>query len=359
VTQVCFVLRTGSDRKPGGDVVQLRRTAEALSTIPGWNTAVHEGIGECCRNIVHLANVDTLVETLYLARRGRQRGAAIILAPVYHPRKWVKDFSSGSERGRALRDAAGTVLSARGAAANRASLLARRMYRSERDLMAELLGTCDGLHFLAHGERSALEQEFGLVVGPATPQLVAYNGSLSPPQDRVPLSLRSGALTLGRIEPRKNQLELAKLADELPFDIYFAGRINSRHRRYAQAFLTEIARHRNAHYLGEIEPAQVASRLNSVRMHILPSWAEVAPLVDLEALQAGCVTVSTAHSFAKEVLGPAIVSIEPGSLDATFLAARYADTATQSVVGLPTWGYVAAQLTGLYSTVLQKRSGKD
>jgi glycosyltransferase involved in cell wall biosynthesis len=100
----------------------------------------------------------------------------------------------------------------------------------------------------------------------------------------VPFSQREGALWVGRLATEKgldDVIELARRLPELPVTIAGLGPL-------AGAMEGAAAMVPNLHFAGELSPEEVASRMRTARLLVLPSaWREPAGLVALEAMRAG------------------------------------------------------------------------
>ena len=65
--------------------------------------------------------------------------------------------------------------------------------------------------------------------------------------------------------------------------------------------LVEGSRH--LRWLPTLSHEEILPSTGAARLHVLASWFEVAPLVDLEAAVAGCRVVTTTHGHTSEYLG--------------------------------------------------------
>ncbi len=90
-------------------------------------------------------------------------------------------------------------------------------------------------------------------------------------------------LSVGRIHPRKNQLNMIKAVKGLNKPVLFIGRINDRN--YLRRCKEEADQ--NINFLEEIPRPQLKDYYNKTRVHLMVSWYDTPGLVNLEAGLAG------------------------------------------------------------------------
>ncbi len=351
--RVCYVLRAGAERKPGGDAVQLLRTSEALNELSThFESNVHEGVRSCCREVVHIANLNLPVELLVNVRKLKRQGAKVVISPIYHPLSWEHLHLVPNPLVRRARAGVSALLGlARNQTLGPRDISA--ILRNPSHLMRDVLEMADGLVFLADSERGSIASDLGWEPGRGQIATTVYNGtSVSTPASAVGHE-RFGVACLGRIEPRKNQLSLIRRWPE-SVPLYIAGAENPRHRSYVQDVQHEADRKGSVHLLGRLNRGEVDRLLRSVRCHVLPSYSEVAPLVDLEALAAGCIAFSTENSHSMEAV-PKLRRLNPCDLDIDAVIAAHDDYLPQSTPELITWKDVAYELSEVYSELTNNR----
>ncbi len=105
-------------------------------------------------------------------------------------------------------------------------------------------------------------------------------------------------LCAGRIEYRKNQLELLKAAKELEFNVILAGKVNNKEKKYFRQF-----RDFNFLHLSGMPQNELFGLYSGCRAHVLPSWFETPGLSSLEAAFCGAQIVTTDRGCTKEYFG--------------------------------------------------------
>lgn len=110
-------------------------------------------------------------------------------------------------------------------------------------------------------------------------------------------------LCVGRIEPKKNQLNLLKALCDVKIPIVFIGSLSSYHKSYVNKFLKLIKKFPNVKYLNYLDRNMLLSAYAAAKVHVLPSWFEAPGLVSMEAAINGCSIVTTNQGYAKDYFG--------------------------------------------------------
>lgn len=365
------VLRSDAARKSGGDTVQVREYAKHLvdrgfdvREVP-FSPAMPLRPGA----VVHVFNIDRPYEFLLACRAAR--GHRIVVSPIHHEIGRVRAMrAADSGRGlisvsarvlpealrewlatgyRAIRGAGGPVAAVRaGLAVVRLAPVVPSVWRATGRRLDEVAAVA----LLAEGEGRDLRRLTGWAAGN---DLVVPNGR---PEDldldlRNPWSARPAGsiVVVGRIEPRKRQLELARAATRLGIPVRFVGPYADETSGYAVAFQAVVDEGVVRHD-GEKDRAEVLALLGSSRVLVNASWVEVQSLVDLEAATMGCAVVTTRTGHSREWLGAAVTAEDGDDLDALLLRASAlaaADAAAPPAVRYDrTWRQAAEQLERAY-----------
>lgn len=116
-------------------------------------------------------------------------------------------------------------------------------------------------------------------------------------------------LNVGRIEPRKNQLNLIKAFENLKktgqlggYKLVFIGDMTKRSPEYKYRFMLKNKLSDDIYYLGQRQQSVVASAMSHDGIYVHPSWFETTGLVALEAAVAGMKVVASGDRI-KEYLG--------------------------------------------------------
>jgi glycosyltransferase involved in cell wall biosynthesis len=115
--------------------------------------------------------------------------------------------------------------------------------------------------------------------------------------------LRDFVLCVGRIEPRKNQLNVIRALKGIPQPVVFIGDFVSHYRAYYDACRKEAGA--NFHFLGNIphESELLRSSYAACNTFLLATWLETPGLAALEAGLAGAKVVVTGEGATREYFG--------------------------------------------------------
>jgi glycosyltransferase involved in cell wall biosynthesis len=105
-------------------------------------------------------------------------------------------------------------------------------------------------------------------------------------------------LCVGRIEGRKNQLNLIKALNNTQYQLYIIGASAKNQREYYRQ--CKEAAGKNIHFIEALPQPELAGFYQRAKVHVLPSWFETTGLSSLEAAAMGCNVVITDKGDAKE-----------------------------------------------------------
>jgi glycosyltransferase involved in cell wall biosynthesis len=129
--------------------------------------------------------------------------------------------------------------------------------------------------------------------------------------ERLPWADRDrGLLVVGRVEPRKRQLDIAKAASELGVRTTFVGELTRSAPRYADDFCRVLDGSVSLSYMGRLAPNEVVRLMGRHRVLLNMSWVEVQSLVDLEASAMGCHVVASSAGHSAEWLPHHVTTVD-------------------------------------------------
>lgn len=288
----------------GGPSTRVPRLAQFLS-------AHGEEIG--CRTyptnipqwgVVHLFNADPFDSALQIARRAKECGCVLIVSPIF------LDMSEAAYWDGALPD---LFRAANGGGLTDDTLM--RAWLDFRDaeppvkthdsrrltMISQILTLADHVVCLSHHEHDVLKALM-MLSAPVTivrnPVDATRFASASPALFRAHVGLDDFVLCVGRIEPRKNQLMLAHVLRGTGMPLVLLGDC---HKPEYLALIEQLdgVDIRIVGHLHHDDPL-LASAYAACRVMALPSWAEGAPLVALEAAAAGAALVLSDRSAERE-----------------------------------------------------------
>ena len=97
---------------------------------------------------------------------------------------------------------------------------------------------------------------------------------------------RVGVLSVGRIEPRKNQLNLIKACKLAGLPLTLIGKVGNNHQAYFEACKAEFDD--SIRFVDRIPLEELIDYFQKSKVHALPSWFETTGLSSLEAAALGC-----------------------------------------------------------------------
>ncbi|GAA4450662.1 glycosyltransferase [Nibrella saemangeumensis] len=138
-----------------------------------------------------------------------------------------------------------------------------------------------------------VKQRYQKVVNAIDP---AYFGQSVEPN----MTYKNHVLCVGRIEGRKNQLNLIKALVDSGLHLTIIGKPSPNHIGYYEQCqaLAQIAG--NVHFIQHIDHKELAAIYKAAKVHVLPSWFETTGLSSLEAGAMGCNVVVTRKGDTEE-----------------------------------------------------------
>lgn len=306
-----LLLHGTEDRARGGPTLRVPRTAQALREIgvAASATFFHRA-SEITENIVHLFNVWPPDSALQALRQLKAAGKRVVFSPIYldffERPVWANpDLAPRTPQQRAkMRH----HLQGRGRL--------HEIVPGYHAMLREMLALADHVIFLSESERAALT-EIGAQVPAERSSLIrnpvdatAWKGGDSAPFRDTYTKGADYVLCVGRIEPRKNQLTLARAMCGLPLRVALAGHEGD------PAYAAQIRQEGGPQLIlpGRIGNADgmLRSALAGARVFALPSWSEGASLAALEAAAAGVPMVLSDRSSEREYFGDLARYCDPG-----------------------------------------------
>ena len=288
---VLFVVRESLESAPGGDTVQVARTAAALRDL-GIRVTISDRLGspDCEASnfdCIHLWHLERLHENYASLLEVRRSGSPIVLSPIY----WPADAKPLPPSARArfstrgleedLKNVARFCLARSGAERGAIwAVLKTGWLQARRDLLESASVILPN----SHAEAAILSSEVGRplrlrvvpnAIDPA--DFAAWDPSSKP---------REGLLCVGHFDPRKNQHRLIRALRDSDVAVTFVGGPRTVHRRYYQRCLRAAGP--RMRFLGRQPASEVRRLMARARVHVCPSHFETPGLVNLEAAAAGC-----------------------------------------------------------------------
>jgi glycosyltransferase involved in cell wall biosynthesis len=324
--KVLFYVRANHETVKGGDLVQLYSTAEALqrqgvrvdfSSDPAANLAPYD--------LVHVFNSPRFGECISFLENAQRQGKPVALSTIF----WSKDELgvgiASSTKVRLSKRYLGTKASIKlwGALKSVTSQRQGSNFRLERRLFSE----ADLLLPNSEGEMREIRRVYKLGARPYQPVRNAIDTRLFSQQPS--LQRESFVLSVGRIESRKNTLELIEACHEARVHLVLIGGI-ANNDPYNDRCLAKIKDY-GFEYLGAMPPARIVPYYYRAKVHAMASWYETPGLASMEAACGGCTLVSTDRGSTKEYFDDHAFYCDPFSRTSIITALTRAVTAPPSL----------------------------
>jgi glycosyltransferase involved in cell wall biosynthesis len=301
--RVLLVPYPGTWRVEGGHRTQQIQTARALRGA-GMRVAIGDvDLSRSTRfDVVHYFG-----DPRPMFDAGRPSGR-VVVSPVYFP-AW---FELGPARWRGGVGAwALSHLRHRLRSARRPG--ARRRQRAEVRARLQALAQADVVVVNSYAEARLLEADAG---GPVPTVRVAHSGvdpsffSGSAERGRSIVGEEPFVLCVGRVEPRKNQLTLARAMRSIPRRLVLVGAVLPGNERYLRACTAALP---SLLHLPHLDRSLLPHVYAAADAHVLPSWFETTGLATLEALAAGTPCVAGWGPCVEDYFGGAVRLHRPGN----------------------------------------------
>ncbi len=319
----------------GGDTSQMEHTKSAIEKIdPSIKIDIRPEIKITDidnYDLVHLFNLDWVCETYLQAVWARQHNKPIVLSAIHHSAQEVREYEdlyrfdirrlyNWAVSSQPLRDEWKNIYRSATnygkAFPSLVQILAGIRYQQR-----EIIKMSDIVLVQTDKEAEDIKLDFNV---PEFPWAKIVNGvdleifSRSDNKEFLKLMMDEFGedftdtpiiLNVGRVEPRKNQLNLIKAFESLKkrnelenYKLVFIGDMTKRSPEYKYRFKIKDRFSPNIYYLGQRSQNIVASAMSHQGIYVHPSWFETTGLVALEAAVAGMRVVASGDRI-KEYLG--------------------------------------------------------
>ncbi len=307
--------------KPGGDMVALRATVDALRAFDVRATISDDPhIALDSYDIAHLYNLCDPYSATDYALRALRAHKPLVVTPLYWSHaQYLETYqhATPAQYPEFFLDAPTEDAQAR--------LRATRKREAEllRDAQQLVLSIAAKILILSRGEGELLLKEFG--APREKMQLTFYgvdakyaNGDAA--RFEQEFGVRGFVFSAARFQHRKNQIGLIRAWREENIPLVLAGPISEP--AYWELCKREASA--NVHFVGALTPAQIADAGAAARVHVMASWWEEVGLAALEAGLAGCNLVMTQNGPAREYFGDDVVLCDPARPDSIRAAIQIA-----------------------------------
>lgn len=282
-----FVSRSTLYSSPGGDTVQIDKTAKYLQRM-GHQVTVFTSTDHINYDEFDLFHFFNITRPADILSHVSKTSKPFFISPIFldlqeYERKNRKGihrlFTSilSSSRIEYLKCIARFVRN--GEKVNSWEYLRLGHYNS----MKKLLEKCTAILPNSHSEFNRIQQYFSYdrasAVVPCGVDLEVFDFPSIPKDEKL-------VLCIGRIEGRKNQLALIKALAKTDFHLVIIGNPSPNHMGYYEA--CKNAANERVTFIENIEQQELIQFYQRAKVHVLPSWFETVGLSSLEAAFCNC-----------------------------------------------------------------------
>jgi len=323
--KILFASRKTLYSVPGGDTIQMEKTAQALRAI-GCEVTISTELEPdvSTYDIVHLFNLGRPQECYLQALNAKRGGKRIALSTIY------ADFT---EYDSLAREGIGGLLA--GVISQQQfeylKVISRALFNKElnkgtlllafrgfRKLQEQLIELTD--LFLPNSEseynriasvfKPARNKNYFVVPNAVDDKIFDLRISGNAAEEK---GFQNCVLCVARIEGVKNQLNLVRTMKTLPWKLLLVGNPSPNHSRYYDRVRNEAGS--NVYFAGQLSHDALPSYYKAAKVHVLPSWMETTGLSTLEAAAMNCNIVVTDKGDTREYFGDYAYYCEPDSVD--------------------------------------------
>lgn len=332
--KVLFQSRSTLFTVPGGDTVQLMKTAESLRKL-GITIDISTELEPSLEgyDLVHLFNLMRPQEVYVQAANAKRQGKRVALSTIYglyteYERKARPGLAGFISRNvptwqvERLKVAARAITNRE---IGRGSLLVAVL--GYKRLCARVANIADVFLPNSGSEMGRVHADFPqsrtkpFVVVPNAVDEVVFD----PARVTVPESMKrfeGCILSAARIEGRKCQLELVRAVKGLNVDLVLIGKPAPNHVSYYEEIKREASD--RVHFVGQVDHEKLAQYYAAAKVHALVSWMETPGLSSLEAGAMGCNLVITDKGDTRDYFGDEAYYCDPESVDSINIAVQSA-----------------------------------
>ncbi|ANI88441.1 hypothetical protein A9P82_03455 [Arachidicoccus ginsenosidimutans] len=359
--RVLFISRATLFSDRGGDTVQVENTACALKRF-GVDTDIelcsNKNIDYSRYDLIHFFNIIRPADIIYHIDKSR---IPFVVSPIYLTYEETTKYSK-SLKNKVLRlfgkHGQEYVKCVARKMINREKIISRKyILLGQKKSIEYILKRCTCLLPNSLSEYERLHKDFRC----------AGNFSVVPnavdteifTEEKNTMRKENSVICVGRIEPRKNQLNLIRALENSDYQLTIAGAASTNH----QAYFEECKRAASSRVTFiDFSDQKIISKLyNEHKTHVLASWFETTGLSSLEAAACGCNIVVSDKGDTRNYFSEAGYYCNPADLESIKQAIDTAMNAPANrrfmnkILKEYTWQKTAAATLKVYRSVLKKQ----
>ncbi|WP_456480617.1 glycosyltransferase family 4 protein [Nautilia sp.] len=323
--RVLFQSRVTLFSVPGGDTIQLIKTAEYLEKL-GVKVDISTELEPDVKNydIVHLFNLMRGQETYTQLKNAKRQGKPVALSTIYG---LYYEYEKKAAEG--IRRFLANILSpyqmeyikiiARGIKNGELHKgFIKVMFLGYYKVLKEICKMTDIFLPNSESEMLRVSQEFGLnnpryIVVPNAIDSNIFDYDKVQVNGKIEDKFKDCVLCVAKVSGRKNQLNLVKAMKDLPYKLVLIGFAPPNHKKYFEKVKKESGE--NVIFIGKMSHEELPQYYKVARVHVLPSWLETPGLVSLEAVAMKCNIVATTKGDTVDYFKDYAFYCEPDNVD--------------------------------------------
>lgn len=308
--KVLMIGRVDSLTRSGGDTKLMLGMKRELEKNNVESTILKGDIKDFSKyDLVHFFGIMRAADFYHNFTQAKKSGKSIVVTPIYEN---LKEFDLYGRRrlekyfARILNNDHKDLLKslARGIKDKRhLNTFFSQLINSHSKQQKEILESSDFVLASSKLESISLIKKFSITRSKI--KIVPYCINYPKPQSTTDVffkkyKVKNFVLSVGRIEPKKNQLGILKALKNTQLPIVFIGNKNLYHKSYVNEFMRVLEENPNARYLGYLDEKTLNWAYKAAKVHVLASWFEAPGLANMEAAINDCNVVTTAIGYARE-----------------------------------------------------------
>ena len=355
----------------GGDTIQLLKTKSELERL-GVKVDISLDLEPDLSNydVVHLSNLTRIQETYIQMKNAKKQNKPIVLSTIYWPTDefekigqvgWRKMLNKCLDINKEERLKAVYRYITTKEERNKATVeLIKNKYV---EMQREVLMTVDCCLPNSKTEIEKLEKtlNIGTLKYIVVPNGIDKNIVQTPLQNTTEFEqYRDAIICVGRIDTRKNQLNLVKALDGSGKKLVLVGAVSKNHVKYFEQIKPYLEKNEYFTYIPHIDNTKLYQLFKVCKVNALPSWFDTPGLVNLESAAMGCNLAISSKGTTKDYFGDLAYYCEPDNIESIRNAVMHAWAAPRNpilkkmILEKYTWEQAAIQTLKGYQEVLER-----
>lgn len=296
--RVLMISRATLFTHPGGDTIQIVKTAEYLNKIKNVRVdikTVSDKINVCDYDFLHLFNIMRPSDIMGIIEKSKLPYVISTIFVDYseteanHPKinrrilskvfstdqlEYIKTIARAIKGQEKITDYRYLLLGQKNSI--------KRIIKNARALLPNSLSEYKRLY-----KSYGIEQEYKVI--PNAIDINIFNNNFEAKNEFD--KFKGAVICVGQFTPVKNQLNIIKALSGTKYRVYFIGNPSSNAIKYYKKCKEEASK--NIHFIPFAKQEDLAQIYNMAKVHVLASWFETTGLVSLESAYMGCNIVIT------------------------------------------------------------------